>query len=67
LIFIFAGFDTSSNAISFLLHELAVNIDCQKKLQEEVDSFIAENDGKIDYSNLNSMKYLDMVVSGILL
>lgn len=44
--------------------ELAVNVDVQEKLTDEVDEMILKLKGrKIFYDELNEMKYLDMVVS----
>lgn len=64
-IFFFAGFDTSSTALSFAAYELSVNPDVQAKLQEEIDRVIAEEGGKITYEGVtNKMKYLEMVLSG---
>ncbi|RZC38896.1 cytochrome P450 9e2-like [Asbolus verrucosus] len=62
LLFFFAGFETVSTASSFLAHELAVNPDVQKKLQEEIDAVNEEHEGKIPYEILLSMKYFDQVV-----
>nr|XP_015838493.1 PREDICTED: cytochrome P450 9e2 isoform X3 [Tribolium castaneum] len=63
LLFFFAGFDTVSTGASFLAHELATNPDVQKKLQEEIDMVLEENHGKISYTRIQSMKYLDQVIS----
>ncbi|XP_044262034.1 cytochrome P450 9e2-like [Tribolium madens] len=62
LIFFFAGFDTVSTGASFLAHELATNLDVQRKLQAEIDYVLDENQGKISYNVIQSMKYLDQVV-----
>lgn len=64
LIFFFAGFETSSTALSFLAHELAENPHVQEKLQAEIDEALNENNGKITYNGLIKLKYLDMVFSG---
>lgn len=64
LMFFFAGFDTSSTLLSFLTFELALNPDIQAKLCKEIDR-VAESlhEGKLSYEMLQSMKYLDMVVT----
>jgi cytochrome P450 family 9 len=64
LFFFFAGFETISTASCFLAHELAVNIDVQKKLQDEIDDVNEKHNGEIPYEAIQSMKYLDQVVSG---
>ncbi|XP_035788120.1 probable cytochrome P450 9f2 [Anopheles albimanus] len=64
-IFFFAGYETVSWSISFALYELAVAEDIQRKLREEIDETEATlADGAvIDYEKLQSMRYMDMVVS----
>ncbi|XP_014488267.1 PREDICTED: cytochrome P450 9e2-like [Dinoponera quadriceps] len=61
-IFFFAGFDTASTLMCFLVHELAVHRDIQDRLYEEIEHF-AERNGEISYESMSKMTYLDMVVS----
>lgn len=65
MLFIFGGYDTSSKLLSFCLYELAVNPMIQEKLREEIEANFQKFNGKIDYEDLFTMKYLDMVLSGI--
>lgn len=65
LVFFFAGFDSVSALMSYTFYELAVNQDIQEKLRKEVDETREKCDGKITYEDLMSMKYMDMVVTGI--
>ncbi|XP_058013528.1 cytochrome P450 3A9-like [Ahaetulla prasina] len=62
IIFIFAGYETVSSALSFLTYELALHPDIQQKLQEEVDE-ILPNKAPITYEALMQMEYMDMVIS----
>lgn len=63
-IFFFAGFETVSTTMSFVLHELAINPDVQEKLLQEIRETDANNGGKFDYNSIQNMTYMDMVVSG---
>lgn len=60
--FFAAGFETTSAAISFTLYELALNKDIQDRVRKEIMSTF--NGKEIDYDGLQSMKYLQKVVSG---
>uniref|UniRef100_A0A182S4Z6 Uncharacterized protein n=1 Tax=Anopheles funestus TaxID=62324 RepID=A0A182S4Z6_ANOFN len=64
-IFFFAGFETISWTLSFALYELAVNDDIQARLFEEVqESEQSLEEGKsLSYEKLQSLPYLDMVIS----
>lgn len=64
LVFFIAGFETTTTTLSFMSHELAVNEDIQRKLQEEIDKTMEACDGKITYEIILKLKYLDMVASG---
>ncbi|XP_069676312.1 cytochrome P450 9e2-like [Periplaneta americana] len=63
LLFFLAGFDTASTLLCFTSYELAVNPEIQTRLQQEIDETLKEGGGKFTYEAVNSMKYLDMVVS----
>ncbi|XP_071632065.1 cytochrome P450 9e2-like [Temnothorax longispinosus] len=62
-VFFLAGFDTTSTAMSFMTHVLAVNPDIQSKLREEIDDVLRQTNGKPTYEAINHMKYLDAVVN----
>lgn len=51
--------------MSFLAYELALNPDIQQRLYEEILQTVSDtsDDQKISYEQLQSMKYLDQVVS----
>lgn len=65
LIFFVAGFDTVSTVMCFLSYELAVNVDIQQRLQDEIDQTLNACEGTLIYEALLKMKYMDMVISGI--
>ncbi|XP_014481499.1 PREDICTED: uncharacterized protein LOC106747956 [Dinoponera quadriceps] len=62
-IFFSAGFETSSSTVSFTLYEIAVQPKIQDKLRKEIFDAFKENDGKITYEMVLSLKYLHMVIS----
>nr|XP_034345873.1 cytochrome P450 3A13 isoform X2 [Arvicanthis niloticus] len=62
VIFIFAGYETTSSALSFALYLLAIHPDVQKKLQDEIDATLP-NKTPATYDTLLQMEYLDMVVN----
>nr|XP_055195914.1 cytochrome P450 3A12 [Nyctereutes procyonoides] len=62
IIFIFAGYETTSSCLSFLMYELATHPDVQQKLQEEIDATFP-NKAAPTYEALVQMEYLDMVLN----
>ena len=64
MLFFLAGYETVSTLLCFASHQLAVHPDIQTRLQKEIDETLNENEGKVTYEAVHSMKYLDMVVSG---
>ncbi|XP_046283158.1 cytochrome P450 3A9-like isoform X4 [Marmota monax] len=62
IIFIFAGYETTSSALSFILYELATHPDAQTKLQQEIDAALP-NKAPATYDTVLQMEYLDMVVN----
>lgn len=61
-IFLFAGFEAVSNALTFTTYELARNPDIQQRLINEIDS-VAKEGHQLTYEALQRMTYLDHVVS----
>uniref|UniRef100_A0A8C8MIV7 Thromboxane-A synthase n=1 Tax=Oncorhynchus tshawytscha TaxID=74940 RepID=A0A8C8MIV7_ONCTS len=61
-VFFLAGYETSSNTLAFTCYLLALHPECQSKLQAEVDDFFTRYDSP-DYTNVQELKYLDMVIS----
>ncbi|XP_068622771.1 cytochrome P450 6a2-like [Battus philenor] len=58
-IFFAAGFETSSSATSFTLHQLAHHPHVQEKVQEEVDRVLAKYDNELSYDAVKEMTYLE--------
>ncbi|NXH78525.1 CP3AO protein, partial [Hydrobates tethys] len=61
-IFIFAGYETTSNMLCYLAYELATHPDVQQKLLEEIDT-ILPNKAPLTYETMTQLEYLDMAVS----
>ncbi|XP_055696952.1 probable cytochrome P450 9f2 [Phlebotomus papatasi] len=63
-LFLLAGFETVSSALSFTAYEICVNPDVQERLYEEIKTVNENLQGqRINYETLQKMKYLDMVIS----
>ncbi|XP_041790283.1 cytochrome P450 3A40-like [Chelmon rostratus] len=62
MIFLFAGYETSSSSLTFLAYNLATNPDTMKRLQEEVDSTFP-NKAPVEYQAMMQMDYLDSVIN----
>ncbi|XP_045535827.1 cytochrome P450 9e2 [Papilio machaon] len=66
VVFFIAGFEAISAAMSFALYEMALHPDVQERLHREIREYDDRNKGAIDYTSIQSMTYLDMVVSEVL-
>lgn len=63
IIFIVAGYETSSNTLSFTLYHLAVNPDIQDKLREEISRAMdVSGSNKNLYEIVSAIEYLDCVI-----
>ena len=63
IIFLAAGYDTTSIALSWVAYCLATNPECQTRLREEIDEEIGPAGTHPNYDKLMKLEYLDMVVS----
>lgn len=61
-IFFAAGFETSSSATSFTLHQLAFHPEVQRKAQAEIDSVLARHEHRLSYDAIKEMTYLNWVL-----
>ncbi|KAL4707544.1 hypothetical protein ACJJTC_000296 [Scirpophaga incertulas] len=66
LIFLLGGLETVSSVTTFALLELAIHPDAQEKLVKEIKEYHERNKGVLDFQTLQSMVYMDMVVSEVL-
>ena len=63
IVFMVAGYDTTATTLSFASYLLSKHPDEQQRLQDEIDQAFADADGEFpDYSSIQSLPYLDMVV-----
>lgn len=60
-LFYFGGYHTSASLMSFLLYELALNPDIQRRLRNDIIEKLHDSDGSLSYDLLPEMKYLEMV------
>lgn len=61
--FFFDAFETTSIMLAQALYHLADNVDCQRKLRNEIDAFLSSmDDGSSNI--MEKMPYLDNVVHG---
>ncbi|NXY82688.1 CP3AT protein, partial [Alcedo cyanopectus] len=62
LIFVFAGYETTSSTLSYISYNLATHPDVQQQLQDEIDANLP-NKATPTYNAIMQMDYLDMVVN----
>ncbi|KAL5277296.1 Cyp6g1 family protein [Megaselia abdita] len=60
--FFSAGFETSSQTMTFIMYELAKNPDVQTRLREEIRNVLKKHDGKVTYDVLSELEYMSMVI-----
>ncbi|THH09099.1 hypothetical protein EW145_g2244 [Phellinidium pouzarii] len=58
--FLFAGHETTTGAVSRILHQLALNPDVQSRLRDEVSAARKEH-GDLEYDVLMGLPYLDAI------
>ncbi|XP_015732491.1 cytochrome P450 3A9-like [Coturnix japonica] len=61
-IFIFAGYEPTSNTLSYLAYLLALHPDVQQKVVDEIDT-VLPNKAPLTYEAIMQLDYLDMAVS----
>lgn len=65
ILFLIAGFETSSTLLAFISYELVINQNIQVLLREEICSVLERHNGKCTYEALQEMPLLDMVLMGM--
>jgi cytochrome P450 family 6 len=63
-VFFLAGFETTSDTMTFCLYVLAQKPDIQERVRNEIDTVLNNHDGNITYETISEVEYLDKVVSG---
>ncbi|XP_041983149.1 cytochrome P450 6B2-like [Aricia agestis] len=62
LTFFAAGYEPSSHASGYLLHQLAYHPEEQARCRREVDEVLSRYDGKLSYEAVKEMMYLEMAL-----
>lgn len=65
VLFLIAGFETSSTLLTFMCYELAINQDIQEKLRQEIHTVLKRHNGKCTHEAMQEMLLLDMVLMGM--
>lgn len=63
-IFFFAGFEASSTTIMFAIYELALNLEMQQRVRNEIEIVLRKYENNVTYEAMMDMRYLKMVVHG---
>lgn len=63
MIFMFAGYETTSNTLAMTCYHLITNPQVQEKLQKEIDDVWSDLDQQPSYDIVQSLPYLDMVIN----
>jgi len=66
VLFLIAGFETSSTLLTFTCYELAIHHQTiQSKLREEICSVLSKYNDKLTHEAMQEMPLLDMVLMGM--
>ena len=57
----FAAMDTTSNALSSILHLLSMHPEAQERLRKEIRDARNDHHGDLDYDTLTALPYLEAV------
>ena len=59
-----AGNEPTALLLSFALYEMAIQPEIQQKLRREIKIAREANNGILDYTTVNKIDYLEMIISG---
>lgn len=62
-IFFLAGYETSSNTLSFCLFELSINEEIQEKARQSVQEVYSKHKNSLTFESVNELIYLEQCVS----
>ncbi|XP_032823098.1 cytochrome P450 3A56-like [Petromyzon marinus] len=62
MVFLLAGYETTAVTLTYIAYNLAVHVDVQDKLLEEIDATLPPEE-EVTYEKVSQLPYLDMVVS----
>ncbi|XP_070210563.1 putative cytochrome P450 CYP13A4 [Littorina saxatilis] len=62
LLFLLAGYETSSTTLAYIFYELATNPHVQHALRKEIMEAMPEGE-EPSYNNIKDLKYMDMVIN----
>jgi len=63
LVFLLAGYETSSTTLGFVCYHLVTDTHVQDKLRAEIDQMCSGDEVSPSYDVLHKMEYLDMVIN----
>lgn len=66
ILFILAGFETSSTLLSFIFVTLATMPDLQERLRKDIQAAAQKKEKSCMYDLINDIALLDQVISGML-
>jgi cytochrome P450 family 6 len=64
MVFFFAGFETSSSAMTFALFELSRRPELQRMARSNMEEVLQRHDNQVTYEALQEMTYLDWILKG---
>lgn len=62
-IFQLAGYETSSTTLTYVAYELAMNMDIQERVREEIKSIVELHNDLVTYEAVFEMPYLECVIN----